>query len=159
MKIRHIILLSAIVIGVSSCSTIRKSTVSTVDVETSVLQYPTVADLDVMNKVEKSITWTFNPLKFEKLSQIKTNLMADLLKEAGADVLLEPQYTFTKVSYGERTLTITGFPAKFKNFRKANADDIHALNAVYSDPTETPVYNVAQNCQKHKKRKLGFLGL
>lgn len=155
MKIRNLIILSAFAIGLSSCSTIRKSSVTTVDVETSVVQYPTVADLDVMNKAEKTLTWTFNPLKRENLQLVKGNLMADLLREVGADVLLEPQYIYTKVPYGERTLVITGFPAKFKNFRKATDNDIKALNAIYSEPAERSVYRVSQKCEK-KKRFLGI---
>jgi len=159
MKIRNIILLSVIAVGMSSCSTIRRSTVSTADVFTTVVQYPTVADLDVMNKVEKTMTWTFNPLKLENLAQNKTNLQADLLREVNADVLLEPQFIYTKVPYGERTLTVTGYPAKFKNFRKATPEDMDALGVVYETPKDQKVYEVSDRCEKKKLGILRFLGL
>jgi hypothetical protein len=82
--------------------------------------------------------------------------MAHVLKEANADVLLEPQYTYTKVPFVQRTLTVTGFPATFKDFRKATAADLEALKIIYASPKSKPsIYNVSKQSRKHKK----FLGI
>jgi len=130
---------------VSSCTTVRK-TASTSDVVSVIRQYPTVADLDVNSKkVEKTYTWTWNPFKKgPSLAVLKGNIIAEMLKESDGDVLLEPQTIQTKKSFGERTLTVSGFSAKFKNFRKATDADIKALSATQGiEPNERTVYNVS----------------
>ncbi len=156
MKLYKILIMSTLVLGLTACGTVRKTSPKSVDVETAVVQYPTVADLNVQSKVEKRISWSWNPFKSENVSLAKSNLMADVLKEANADVLLEPQYTYTKVSFGQRTLTVTGFPATFKDFRKATAADLEALKIIYASPESKPsIYNVSKQSRKHKK----FLGI
>ena len=148
MKIRQILILSAMALTLGACSTIRKSTVSTAQVETHVVQYPTVADLEVLNKVEKTVVWSYNPFERDNMENIRQNLMYDLLKEVEADVLLEPQYNFVKVPYGERRLSVTGYPARFKSFRKATEADLEALKATHGADKgcckDQKVYNVAQ---------------
>ncbi|MBO5466068.1 MAG: hypothetical protein IKB96_07810 [Prevotella sp.] len=129
----------------SACTTMRESTSTVLAVDSSVKQYPTVADLDVHEKVETTITWSFVPFNWGQppLHQRQKNLTADIIKSRGADVLLEPQIVYTKQSYGMRTLTITGYPATFKNFRKATKDDLEALKVV-APPNEKKIYNVSQ---------------
>ena len=128
----------------ASCSTVTK-TAATADVNTAIYQYPTVADLERKAKVEKDMTWSFRPFHLgePKLDTAKGNLVAETLKENDADVMLEPQFIFSRTSYGERRLTLTGFPAKFKNFRKASKEDIEALKA-NTTPNERTLYNVAK---------------
>ena len=72
------------------------------------------------------------------VKQRKDNLKADIVKEANADVLLEPQVTYTKTPFGKREIEITGYPATFKNFRKATSEDLEALKAV-SDSQEKQI--------------------
>ena len=136
----------------ASCTTVRK-TASTSDIRTEVMQYPTVADLDVLPKVEQTITWNFVPFHWGQppLDVRKTNLQAEVIKAAGADVLLESQFVFTKRSFGERTLTVTGYPAKFKNFRKATPEDIEALSKVLP-AQQQKVYKVSRPWYKFWKR-------
>lgn len=142
----------------TSCGTIRKSSVTTAEVQTTVVQYPTVTDLEILPKIEKTIAWQWNPFQSDNVNLKKTNLMYDVLKEAGADVLLEPQYNYTKVPFLERRLTITGYPAKFKNFRKATDADIDALKATYTSESGEPktIYNIAKR-PSTRKRFLGIL--
>lgn len=115
----------------SSCTTVRK-TATTSPIDTKVYQYPTVADLDVKNKIEKTVEWNFVPFNLGQPSYElrKQNTIAEIVKENGVDVLLEPQISFTKVSFGKRTLVITGYPAAFKSFRNATPADLEALKAV-----------------------------
>lgn len=158
MKQYTLILLAITAILLTSCSTMRKSTSTSLDVSSGVYQYPTVADLKVLPKVEKQITWNFVPFNWGQpaLSLRKTNLIADIVKENQADVFLEPQITYTKKPYGERTLTITGYPAIFKDFRKANSEDLRALEVVLPAP-KTKIHNVSEAWYKrpfHKKGKV-----
>lgn len=136
----------------TSCTTVQK-TATTTDVKNHVEQYPTVADLNVKEKAEATTTWNFRPFHAGEpsLNQAKENLTAELLKQKDADVLIEPQYIFEKTSYGERKLTIIGFPAKYKNFRAATASDLEAIKAVKDVP----------DCQVrvHKSKCGGLFGL
>jgi len=147
MKQKLFTLLAACALVLSSCTTV-KQTATTAAVETSIHQYPTVADLDIKNKVEARTTWGFRPFHIgePKLEVAKGNLIAETLKANNADVLLEPQVIFTRTSYGERVLTISGYPAAFKNFRKATEADLEALKATRCCPeNQRTVYNVARN--------------
>ncbi len=144
MRHLYIIVACALTLVLASCSTVRK-TATTVGVNTGVYQYPTVADLEVKDKVEKVMTWGFRPFHLGEpsLDVAKGNLMAETLKEQDADVMLEPQFIFSRTSYGERRLTLIGYPAKFKDFRKATPQDIEALK-VNVKPNDRKVYNVAK---------------
>lgn len=144
MKQTVFLLMACMALLLSSCSTMRKSTATSMAVESGVYQYPTVADLEVKDKVTRQVSWRFRVIKCGQpsLEVRRANLVADLLKEAGADVLLEPQVTFVKHPFGDRVLTVTGFPAVFKNFRKATAQDLEALKVVVP-PSERKVYNVS----------------
>ena len=125
----------------SSCSTITK-TATTAMVESTVVTYPEVADLEIQQKASQTMTWNFRPFHLGEPSKqvAQGNLVAQLLKANNADVLLEPQFVFERTSYGERVLTVTGFPATYKNFRKASAADLEAIKAC-KKPNEKKIYN------------------
>lgn len=114
----------------ASCTTVTK-TATTADVNNSISSYPEVVDLEVQDKVAHSMRWNFKPFHFgePKKSTARGNLIAETLQEVKADVLLEPQFIFEKTSYGERVLTVTGYPATYHNFRKATPADIEAIKA------------------------------
>ncbi|MEE1270126.1 MAG: hypothetical protein U0K28_03780 [Prevotellamassilia sp.] len=126
----------------SSCTTVRR-TAGVAEVQAVVQQYPTVADLEVLPRAEATKTWKFKICHWgeTKLCDAKPALIAELLKEKGADVLLEPQFVFSRTSYGERVLTVVGFPAKLKNFRKATPEDLEALK-VNVPASKKTVYKV-----------------
>lgn len=154
MKHNIILLTACMALMATSCSTIKESTSTSMVVESGVYQYPTVADLDVKEKVEKQIVWDFIPFNIGQpsLENRKQNLQAEIIKENNADVLLEPQVVYTKKPYGQRTLTITGYPASFKDFRKASDKDLEALKVVVPAP-QMKVYNVAQPWYKRWFKK------
>lgn len=153
MKIKTLLFSAAMLFGFASCTTI-KSTADTVNIDAKVCQYPTVADLEVHEKVEVTKTWHFKPFNIgePKMKYIKGNMIAEILKKAGADVLLEPQITYSRTSFGERQYTVSGYPASFKNFRKATAADLTALKVNKPDHERT-VYNVSQSWFKRLFKK------
>ena len=122
----------------ASCSTVTK-TATTVDVNSNINTYPEVDDLVVPPTVNQTMTWNFRPFHIgePKTSTAKGNLLAETLKANNADIMLEPQFTFEKTSYGERVLAVTGFPATFKNFRKATAEDLEAIKACRYENNKT----------------------
>lgn len=142
----------------ASCSTVQK-TASFADISTYVLQYPTVADLEVSpQRVKKSTSW-ISLFSTTSLDTRKSNLTAELLESEDADVLIEPQSILDKNLFGTNTLSINGYPAKYKNFRKASDADLEAIKAgcrdicLVSDPC----------CTKAKPKKIKkckkFLGI
>lgn len=118
-------------VAASSCSTIsHTSQMAPVDAQVYNL---TVADMDVSkNKVSTTVEWKWTPLSSVSIEAQKDNATAELLKEADADVVVEPQYTVKRRGlFRGGSLTVTGYPAKYRNFRAmtpADADMVAALN-------------------------------
>lgn len=120
------LLLVAVALVSSSCTSITKTSAST-NVEASVEQYPLVSDLVVGQKISKTTTWPWLLLNPISLTDRRDNLIADMLKEYNADVLVDIETQFEKSLFGRRSLTVTGYVATFKNFRNATEDDLHIL--------------------------------
>jgi len=157
MKYLKIFALLLVTVFLSACSTIKK-TASVADVNTYVVQYPTVADLEISpTKVSKTVGWSsfFSMISFETR---KGNLTAELLQDNDADVLVEPQYIHNKNFLGTNKLTVIGFPAKLKNFRKATDKDLDALKCGKRDICEVsqPCNLKNKNKKKDKKKFLFF---
>ena len=146
MKQSVILLFIGIVLIGTSCSTMKKSTASTISIDSGVTQYPTVADLEVKQKIIEQISWNFVPFNYGELplKLREKNFIADIIKENDADILVETQVTYTKKPYGKRTLTVTGFPACFKYFRKASEEALRALE-VTKPALEKEVYQVSRS--------------
>lgn len=125
-RLNLILLLSAVTMAFSSCTTIIKTSAST-DVEASVEQYPLVSDLVVGQKISKTATWSWMLLDPIPLVDRRDNLIADMLKEYNADVLVDMETQFEQSFFGRRSLTVTGYVATFKNFRNATEDDLRIL--------------------------------
>lgn len=128
-------------ISITSCQMVQQ-TADTVGIDAKVVQVPTVADLDVQpQRVTNTQTWRWRFLNVDQLSlgQRKLNLIYDMVNEAKADVLVEPQVRFTKKFFGERSLTISGYPASYKNFRKPTAEDLKAIRAANGTPEKVVV--------------------
>lgn len=113
----------------ASCTTV-EHTADTLPIKPVAYQHPTVADLDVDSvKASGTTEWNFSLLPVGNASPRlrRQNLVADILSETGADVLVEPQVKFTKKTFGKRTLTISGYRARLRNFRPATDHDLAAL--------------------------------
>lgn len=147
MKAKNTLIVCAIAF-LSSCSTI-KVTSDSAPVAATVSTYPTVADLNISpNRVSKTTTWDWNPFDRTSMETRKNNITAELIKEYDADILVEPEYVQESSWLGGGSITVTGYPATFENFRKATPEDLDALNAVAP---------MQQNCEtKGKKRFLIF---
>lgn len=110
----------------TSCS-VTRSTYTEVKTGASVQQMPVVADIETGPKVEKTISWANHPFNSSYSKENQTeNAIFDILKEYGADVLIEPHTVYVK-TIGHRKLTVTGYPARFVNIRKATEEDLMEL--------------------------------
>ena len=120
--------------ALTSCSTV-SHTASTSTVDTKICNL-TVADLEVnATKVAKTVDWKWSPLRSVSMSETKDNASGELLMEAGADVLVEPQYVVKRRgAFRGGSLTVMGYPATYRNFRsmtKSDAEMIALANGTY----------------------------
>lgn len=119
---KHFLFGLLLALFVSSCSVFRTSTSTTMNVNSS-LSSTTVADLDISNV---KVSYIYYPKKQDRkagMTHVINNAVAATLKENGnADILVERQYeaVFKSRMFGPKkvkSVTITGYPAKYKNFR------------------------------------------
>ncbi len=110
-----------LIFSFSSCTVLRTHTTKTSDIYgLGVIQKPLVVDLDVKDKrVSGTASTSF---KGEKIETIKNNAIYDALQNSKADVLVEPRFD-TETSGDRTTVTVTGYPANYKNFRPATIND------------------------------------
>ena len=105
------------------------------EVENQVLAV-TGADLIIGDKrISKSTSWVFNFLSPIDLEVRKSNLIRALCRERDVDLLIDPQFSYSKRILGSGKLTVTGYPAVYVNFRNLTENEIDSiiLGKNYSD--------------------------
>ena len=134
-------ILSVLAVAAMFCSChVMQSNVKVVNVKAPVLS-ATVASLSVE---EKPITYTYTPSKTESkalsVSQLVENAQFLALQQHGSgDVLVNVSYkldvkkflAFRRVN----SITITGYPASYTNFRNPTEEDRQNIDAFYNDNT------------------------
>ena len=99
------------------------------------------ADLDISPvKISKSVSWTMNFLAPLSLEQRKENLLIELCKDSGADIIVDPQFTYKKRVLGGGKLTLSGYPAYYKNFRSLNEAEIDSIIINKNKPENTIIF-------------------
>lgn len=119
---KKILLLASTVLLIVSCTTLKTSTSTTLGVDTS-LSSKSTADLVIS---DSKISYTYVPEKKERkagMTTVLSNAVSEALKANGnADVLVHMQYNAVikkKLWFSKkiRQVTITGYPATYKNFK------------------------------------------
>lgn len=129
----RILLLSLLSSLLTSCVTMKTNTTKTMEIYgAGVIQNPVIVDLEVR---ETKVTGLAES-KSESLSVIKNNAVANAMKNARADVFVEPKFETTTIG-GNTTVTVTGFPATYKNFRPIKVDDLKLLEAGITQKAKT----------------------
>ncbi len=90
---------------------------------TGVIHKPVLVDLDVQ---QTKVTGTSTADKGSSMEEVKQNAVANALKNANADILIEPTFE-TETSAGRITAKVTGWPGTYKNFRAITSDDVPLL--------------------------------
>ncbi len=109
----------AITLMISSCKTTSNTTVAADIKGPTVIQKPVVVDLEVK---EVRVNGTATAKRSTPEAEIKQMAVADALKKANADVLIEARYEIT-TRFRETTVAVSGFPAVYKNFRPMELQD------------------------------------
>lgn len=116
-----------LVIVFASCST--KSTTNTSKTlniyGSGVIQKPVIVDLEVK---QTKVTATVKGKLGSNIEALKAEAVSAAVKKAQADVLVEPTYTIVS-NRGTSTVTVSGFPATYKNFRDITLDDVPLIKA------------------------------
>ena len=86
--------------------------------DTGVSHLPVIADLDV---IQTKITGTASGPN-DTIELLRVRAINNALERNNADVLLEPRFSFETTGM-RTTVTVTGFPASYKNFRTITEQD------------------------------------
>lgn len=120
---RKLLLLICVAL-LASCSTTKTGTSKTLDiVGPGVIHKPIIADLDVQ---QQKISYTANFSRIESMQNARNEAVREALEQYNADVLIEPSYQ-SITSKGNTELTVSGWPATYKNFRQIVEEDIPLL--------------------------------
>lgn len=126
MKLIKLLSLLTIMYLASSCAITKTMTAKRIDIYGSgVIQHPVVAELNV--KKTKVIGTAKSSYGTTISSDTRNNAIADALKKANADVLIEPVFE-TETNKGVTTVTVTGFPGTYEGFRLATVEDVPLLD-------------------------------
>lgn len=118
----------------SSCSMFSYTahTAKTLAIENEVRQMPLVVDLHVdSTRWERDTAW--ENVLFKKHASVKNQmdyLVASILEESGADVLVEPKVSLDARMGWIRSrydMKVMGYPARYVNFRPATMQDMRLL--------------------------------
>lgn len=110
--------------------------------------FPQICDLQMLsNQREDYGPYDFpmakdlSTLTNQELENVKTRALQKACALAGADLMLEPFYTSTVYDKDNRVIwvSISGFPAKYTNFRSLAEKDILMLQKLY--PNGIPTNN------------------
>lgn len=151
---KKIILLISLVALFCSCK-VTTSSVKTFDIQGAVVQTPLMADLEVNPTKVKAVAHG------ENLEAVKIEAMAEALRISNADVLVHPQYKAIGTN-GDVTVTATGYPAIYKNFRNMTAQDTSiVITSARVGLYKEPVLNAATDSNTKAKKwvLLGGLGV
>lgn len=104
-----------------------KNPENVVNIETTITAV-SAADLEIGDKrVSKTTTWGPKVFSPTSLEQRKANLIIELCREVGADVIVDPQFTYSKRFMGGGKLTLYGYPATYKNFRTMSESEVDSF--------------------------------
>jgi hypothetical protein len=114
--------------SIASCSSMKSTTntAKTLSIYGSgVIQKPVIVELDVK---QAKVNATVNGKLGSSIEVLKSEAVSQAVKNAAADVLVEPSYTIVS-QRGVSTVTVTGFPATYKNFRDIRMEDVPLIKA------------------------------
>ena len=111
-----------------SCSSMKSTTNTAKSLSiygSGVIQKPVIVELDVK---QARVTATVTGKLGSNIEVLKASAVSQAVKNAGADVLVEPTYNIVS-QRGVSTVTVTGFPATYKNFRDIKIEDVPLIKA------------------------------
>lgn len=106
----------------------------------AVFVFPTICDLQMLGTDRETygpypypLAKDLNSLSDLELTNVKTRALQQACILSGADLIIEPLYTSQVMENDTKTIyvTISGYPAKYINFRTLKPGDIDMIKALY----------------------------
>jgi len=129
----------------ASCSSMKSTTntAKTLGIYGSgVIQKPVIVELDIK---QTKISATARGKIGSGIETLKAEAVSMAIKTAAADVLVEPTYTIV-TDRTSSSVTVSGWPATYKNFRDIKPEDIPLIKAgilqtaKVAEPTTTTIF-------------------
>lgn len=136
---KKIILIAAAVIAVSSCGSTTMVTRTAKSGELSYLTMATTITSELKVSETKVTGEANNPNSFFGQGELEKTAVADALKKVDADILLEPQYEYKRVDGKLVSVKVSGYPARYTNFRPITSEDVDIYNKLKAPRQETLV--------------------
>ncbi len=131
----------AAAVALSACSNrvYKSSTARVAEIPSKLESMVNVSDLEV-SEVKVSGVCTGKDGKYLSKKVKEQNAVAEALKKSGADILVEPQFTYTYDKKDRLTaVEVSGYPARYRNFRSVTKEDAEVINALRNPSTNQQV--------------------
>lgn len=151
---RKMLLLSLFsVVALSGCAPVISGTVRVAEVPGAVVHQPVTANLDVSSTRVTGMAMVMRAQEALGRNQAVRNALA----AARADVLVAPTYTIEN-SGSEIKVTVTGYPATYKDFRNATKADLELLTAAGAEKSTADRSEASGASQMSRTGRLLVLG-
>ncbi|HIV32704.1 MULTISPECIES: hypothetical protein [unclassified Alistipes] len=139
MKRTILLLAAAVALSACSNSVYKSHTARVARIPAAMESMVNVSDLEVSETKVTGIC-TGKDGKYLSKKVKEQNAIAEALKKTGADILVEPQFTYTYDKKGRlTTVEVSGYPARYRNFRSLTKEDAEAINALRNPSTQQQV--------------------
>ncbi len=153
-------------VAITSCKTVIKSHTADYDLmyisKQGILQKPLITDLEVGNK-RVTISQSYSNIS---LTEAKENIMGEFIKQQTCDLIVQPYFTSNSTATDTKTtitITLTGYPASYKNIRNFESKDtalffprgFHPMGATKSNLDKLVKPDIAATEKKQGNALLG----
>ncbi len=136
MKKLFILMAAAVALSACSKQVFKTHTARVAGVPAKMESMTNISDLEVS---EVKVTGSSSDKILSK-KQKEENAIANALQKTGADILVEPQFTYTYNKKGKLTsVEVSGYPARYKQFRSVTREDAEIINSLLHPCNTQPV--------------------
>lgn len=111
--------------------TIAESSSTFLEPSPTIITTPLVADIkiigDKISYVEPDALKVFPLTNIQQLPQLRSMVVARATRAHNADLLVGVSFDMQTTEKGELVVTVTGYPAKYNNFRNASYEEVRAV--------------------------------
>lgn len=136
---KKIIFIAAVAMIASSCGSTTSVTRTAKSGNLSYFAIPATVTSDLKVSETKITGEAANSGSLFSQSEMEKTAVADALKKVDADILVEPQYEYKRVDGKLVSVKVSGYPAKYTNFRSVTPEDVEINNKLYYPKQETLV--------------------
>lgn len=143
---------AGLALAFSSCTAVQMTS-DVAPVGTAVFNL-TVADLNVSKqKAEHTVSWEWNPFMPVSIEAKKQTATAELLRQVGADVLVEPQYIVKHNGFLQGgSVLVSGYPATYSGFRAMTDQDAEKIALVNGEGCKVAPVKTSSSILPKKKK-------